>query len=88
VRELPVSESDRYQAEIRHFSSAVLNQPSHDSAGRDGAQYAGAGYDSRRCNPPPRRRMLPRRVIAQTVATRTHRMTPKLTMIICGFTAS
>lgn len=28
VRELPVSESDRYQAEIRHFSSAVLNQPS------------------------------------------------------------
>ncbi|MGL5241856.1 MAG: Gfo/Idh/MocA family protein [Kluyvera ascorbata] len=28
VRELPVSESDRYQAEIRHFSSSVLNQPS------------------------------------------------------------
>ncbi len=28
VRELPVSESDRYQAEIRHFSSAVLDQPS------------------------------------------------------------
>lgn len=28
VRELPVSESDRYQAEIRHFSSAILNQPS------------------------------------------------------------
>lgn len=28
VRELPVSESDRYQAEIRHFSSAILNEPS------------------------------------------------------------
>ena len=28
IRELPVSESDRYQAEIRHFSSAILNQPS------------------------------------------------------------
>lgn len=28
VRELPVSESDRYQAEIRHFSDAVLNKPS------------------------------------------------------------
>lgn len=28
VRELPVSESDRYQAEVRNFSSAVLNEPS------------------------------------------------------------
>lgn len=28
VRELPVSESDRYQAEIRHFSSAILSEPS------------------------------------------------------------
>lgn len=28
VRELPVSESDRYQAEIRNFSSAILNEPS------------------------------------------------------------
>lgn len=28
VRELPVGESDRYQAEIRHFSSAILKQPS------------------------------------------------------------
>lgn len=28
VRELPVRESDRYQAEIRHFSSAILNEPS------------------------------------------------------------
>lgn len=28
VRELPVSESDRYQAEIRHFSSEILNEPS------------------------------------------------------------